>query len=95
MTAVISYKPSTPAGEMLERRRARVYRNTDEYIYFRIWNREGTKEETVVIRKADLYTTCTCEHEHWRKRENENDSCWHMRKGMLSYLWRIRRGKVE
>lgn len=95
MTAVKSYKRDAPAHQMLTSRIAKIVSDSPIHIAFAIWNREGTKKQVVTIRKSDLNTTCTCDHEPFRRKNDENDSCWHMRKAMLSYLRRIQRGEVE
>lgn len=103
MTAVKSHKRHTPAREMMDHRQAWLEEDTPEKIVFKVYNREGDHKETVTINKSTLDTRCTCEYfVEWMNgnplatdKDGKPKSCWHMRKGMYSYLLRIERGEVE
>jgi hypothetical protein len=87
MTAVKKFKRHTPAREMMDRRIAWLKSDTDGFIEFTVYSRNGETKYPVVIRKSDLHTTCPC--------EDRKDNCWHMRLAMYSYLLRIQRGEVN
>lgn len=87
MTAVVAFKRTTPAEEMMERRIAWLASDNDRFIVFKVWSRDAKRAYVVTIRKSDLFTSCPC--------EDRKNNCWHMRKAMASYLSRIKRGEVE
>lgn len=87
MTAVRAFKRSTPPNEMMDHRIAWLDVDTETYIVFKVYGRDGKTLYRVTIRKSDFYTTCPC--------EDRTHNCWHMRLALMSYLCRIQRGEVK